>query len=124
MTEEHDFENTVVAILDRQPAVSDATDRLAEEGYEYEILVGQEGKDHLNPDSEDGLVGAVRSLIRKFGDQHRIVERLEETLDSGRSVISVEIEDEDPESAISILKSHGGSYIWRLGEWTFTPIED
>lgn len=122
--EQHDFENTVVAILDRAPAVRSASEGLAEAGYEYEILEGEEGREHLDPGSDDGLIGAVRSFIKTFGDQHRIIDRLDDALQAGKLVVSVEIDDEDPGDAISILKEHGGHFIWRLGEWTFAPIGD
>lgn len=121
---EHDFENTVVAILDEEPAVRNAAEGLAESGYDFEILSGEEGRAHIDPASEDGVMPTVKRLLNAFGDQHRIVERLDAALEQGKVVVSVEIEDDDPADAISILKDHGGHYIWRLGDWTFTPIGD
>ena len=124
MTEQHDFDNTVVAILDEEPLARDATEGLSQAGYDFEVLVGEEGREHIDPSTEEGLMATLSRLITSFGDQDRIVDRLDAALKSGKIVISVDIEDDDPSKAISILRDHGGHYIWRLGEWTFTPIED
>lgn len=125
MTQQHGFENTVVAILDREPAVRRASEGLAESGFEFEILTGEEGRDHIDPAFDDGLMGTVRRLVKVFGDQHRIIDRLDDALDEGKIVVSVEIEGEEgPTEAISILRDHGGHYIWKPGDWTFTPIGD
>lgn len=124
MTEEHDFDNTVVAILDREPAVRSASEGLARSGFEFEILTGEEGRAHLDPASDEGLMGTVKRLIKAFGDQHRIINRLDDALQKGKIVISVEIDGDDASEAISILRDHGGHYIWKLGGWTFTPIGD
>lgn len=123
MTDQHDFDNTVVAILDQEPAVGDAIEGLARAGYEYELLRGDEGREHIDPSSEDGVMSTVRRLVTVFGDQHRIIDRLDDALARGRFVISIDIDGDNPTDAISILREHGGHYIWRLGEWTFTPIE-
>lgn len=124
MTETHDFDNTVVAILEREPAVRSASEGLARSGFEFEILAGEEGRGHIDPATDDGLIGSVKKLITAFGDQHRIIERLDDALQKGKIVVSVEIDPDDPGEAISILRDHGGHYIWKLGDWTFTPIGD
>lgn len=124
MTKDHDFDNTVVAILDREPAVRSASEGLAESGFEFEILAGEEGRAHIDPGSDDGVIGTVKKLIKGFGDQHRIIDRLDNALRKGKIVVSVEIDGDDPSEAISILTEHGGHYVWKLGNWTFTPIGD
>jgi hypothetical protein len=124
MAEPHDFDNTVVAILDEEPLVREATEGLSDAGYDFEVLVDEEGREHIDPSSEEGLMATLNQLITAFGDQHRIIDRLDDALERGRIVISVDVEDEDPSGAISILRDHGGHYVWKLGEWTFTPIEE
>lgn len=69
-------------------------------------------------------MATVNQLLTAFGDQDRIIDRLDEALKRGKIVISVDVEDRDPSDAIGILRDHGGHYIWRLGEWTFTSIEE
>lgn len=124
MTETHEFENTVVAILNSKPAVTNAVDELQAQGYEFEILVDREGREHLDFEGETGLIALVRRLIDVFGDHHRIRERLTEAIERGQLVISVETEPDNAAEAISILRDHGGHYIWKFGEWTFVPIGD
>ncbi len=122
--EGHDFDNTIVAILDEEPAVQDAAQGLAASGYDFEVLSGEEGRAHIHPGSEDGVMPAVKRLLKAFGDQHRIIDRLDDALQQGKVVVSVEMDDDEPGDAISILKDHGGHYIWKLGDWTFTRIGD
>lgn len=123
MSEKHDFDNTVVAILDERPIVRDAVESLSAAGYEFEVLAGEEGRQHLDPDKGTSWAGKIQDLLTTFGDQQRIVERLDEALEEGKLVVSVDIADQEPADAIGILKDHGGRYIWRLGTWTFTPID-
>lgn len=124
MTNTHDFDKTVVAILDRDPEVADAATGLAAAGYEYEVISGEQGREHIDPGSDDRVAGTVKKLLTIFGDQGRIIQRLDDALSDGKRVVSVEIDDDDPSGAISILRDHGGHYIWRLGDWTFIRIED
>ena len=118
----HDFDNTVVAILDRDPGLKDAEASLTAAGYEFELLRGEEGKQHLDPAAHSGTEATIKRLLNAFGDQDRILERLEKGLDEGRLVISVDAKPDDADRAISILRDHGGEYIWKLGTWTFTRI--
>lgn len=124
MTDIHDFENTVVAVLDSRPAVANAVDQLSQRGYEFEVLVGKEGQEHLDPKGETGVIATIKRLIALFGDQHRILERLSQALKEGKVVVSVEAEPDEAAGAISILRDHGGHYMWKFGEWTFVPIGD
>jgi hypothetical protein len=118
----HDFDNTVVAILDRDPALRDAEASLTAAGYEIEVLRGQEGKEHLDPTAHSGTEATIKRLLNAFGDQDRILERLGKSLDEGHVVISVDSKPDDADQAINILRDHGGEYIWKLGTWTFTRI--
>ena len=123
MPEKHDFDNTVVAILDEKPVARDAVESLSAAGYDFEVLAGEQGRRHLDPHEGDGWAGKIQDLLTTFGDQKRIVKRLDEALEEGKLVVSVDIADQEPADAIGILKNHGGRYIWRLGKWTFTPID-
>lgn len=118
----HDFDNTVVAILDREPTTQNAVDRLGEAGYEFEVLAGVDGKEHLDPAGEKNTVAMVKRLLNAFGDQTRVLETLYEELDNGNLVISVDTRPDEADEAVRILQEHGGSYIWKFGTWTFTRI--
>jgi len=114
----------VVAILDREPDVRDAVDSLGAAGYQFEVLRGEEGKEHLDPSGEEGAMATLKRLFNAFGDQHRILDRLYTELDEGKLVVSVEAGPDDAEEAIRILRDHGGEFVWRLGKWTFNRIGD
>lgn len=122
MAEIHDFDDTVVAVLDREPAVEEAMGRLSKAGYEYEMLVGAEGKAHLDPSGENDAMATVKRLINAFGDQYRVLDRLTAELNEGKVVVSVDSTPDEADEAVKILQDHGGSYIWKFGTWTFTRI--
>jgi hypothetical protein len=122
LTEIHDFDDTVIAILDHEPAAADAVDRLEEAGYEFEVLKGEEGKAHLDPAGEEGARATVKRLLSAFGDQYRVLDRLRSELDEGNLVVSVHSPPDEAAEAVKILRDHGGEYIWKFGTWTFTKI--
>ncbi|MGD2043472.1 MAG: hypothetical protein PVJ28_07455 [Acidimicrobiia bacterium] len=121
-SEVHDFDNTVVAILDHEPEAADAIDRLSEAGYVFEVLRGADGKAHLDPAGEKSAKATVKRLLNAFGDQYRVLDRLEAELDKGSLVVSVDSPPDEADQAVRILQDHGGEYIWKFGSWTFTRI--
>lgn len=118
----HDFDNTVVAILDYEPEAADAVEALSEAGYDFEVLRGDEGKEHLDPAGEKGAKATVKRLLNAFGDQYRVLDRLYAELDEGNLVVSVDSPPDQASEAVRILQDHGGEYIWKFGSWTFTRI--
>lgn len=124
MADIHDFDDTVVAALTDERTANTVVDRLAKAGYEWELLHGEEGKDHLDPAGDTGPGATVKRLIDAFGDQYRVVERLTDELDEGKFVVSVDAKPEEADDAVRILQDHGGEFIWKLGTWTFTRVGD
>lgn len=124
MTEIHDFNDTVVAIFGNPSDGQEAVSELSAGGYDFEILLGEEGRDHLDPAGESGPGATMKRLLSSFGDQTRIAERLDAELAKGSAVISVNAGPDDPGKASEILKEHGGEFIWKLGAWTFLQIEE
>ena len=120
----HDFDDTVVAILTGEPSVDDALTSLSAAGYDVEVLRGEEGKAHLDPGGESGPTATIKRLLNAFGDQYRVLDRLNEALDEGKLVISVDSKPDEATEAIQILQDHGGEFIWKLGTWTFTQIAE
>jgi hypothetical protein len=57
-----------------------------------------------------------------FGDEVRIVDRLDRALEGGRAVIVVDVDDDRAADVATILEDHGGHDMWRLGEWSFNRI--
>lgn len=124
MEDVHDFDDTVVAILDDEDATAEVVDGLIAAGYDYEVLRGEEGKAHLDPGGESGPAATIKRLLNAFGDQYRVIERLNEELDAGKIVVSVDSEPDEAQDAVRILQENGGEFIWKLGTWTYTRIGD
>ena len=122
MSEIHDFDDTVVAILSDTEKADTAVAELTAAGYDIEVLEGEEGKQHIDPAGESGPVATVKRLFNAFGDQYRLLERLAAELDDGNLVISVEAEPDEADEAVRILQDHDGEFIWKLGSWTYTRV--
>jgi hypothetical protein len=122
LSEIHDFDDTVVAILSQESEAQGALSDLSAAGYDVEVLRGQEGKEHLDPAGETGAIATVKRLLNAFGDQDRVIERLYEELDEGNLVVSVDATSDEAGDAVRILQDHDGEFIWRLGAWTHTQI--
>lgn len=123
MEDRHSFENTVVAVLAGGDQANDATDRLAAAGFEVEVLQGEAGIAHLDPEGGEGFWALIKKAASALGDERRIIDRLDSALSEGNVVVSVDIGDRDSKEAVSILREYGGEYLWKFGDWTFTPIE-
>lgn len=124
MAETHDFDDTVVAVLDNREAADEVVDRLTETGYEYELLEGKGGKAHLDPAGDSGSGATLKRLLNVFGDQHRVLDHLNQQLEDGKVVISVDAKPEDADAAAKVLQDNGGEFIWRFGTWTYTRAGD
>ncbi len=118
----HDLTGTVVAIIDDAEQGRQAVAALAQEEFPAELLHGEEGRAHLTAKDEEGLSAMVKKVAQAFGDEVRILDRLERALEGGRSVVSVNVDDEQAARAAIILEEHGGHDMWRLGEWSFNRI--
>jgi len=120
----HDLTGTVVAIIDDAEEGRAAVAALAQQQFPAELLNGKDGRAHLNDEDEKGLSAAAKKLALTFGDEMRIIDRLDEALQNGRSVVSVDVNDDEDDAArvAVILEEHGGHDMWRLGEWSFNRI--
>jgi hypothetical protein len=118
----HSFENTVVAVLSAGSS-SEALEQLSAAGYEYEVMEGESGSKHLDAGGKEGFWAALKRAAAALGDETRVLNRLDSELAEGNIVVSVDISGREGKQAVSILREHGGEFIWRFGDWTFTPIE-
>ena len=123
MPETHSLDNTVAAVIDSPEESEAAIDELRKAGFEFEVLRGEEGQEHLDPEGEEGLWATLKRMATALGDENRVLKRLDKELASGNTVISIDIGNGDSSEAIKILREHGGRYIWKFGDWAFTPIE-
>jgi hypothetical protein len=121
----HDLTGSVVAIIDGEEEGRAALVDLAGEQFDAELLHGEEGRAHLTQEEDEGgITGLVKKLALAFGDEVRILDRLDRALEAGRSVISVDVADDEERAArvAAILDEHGGHDMWRLGELSFNRI--
>ena len=122
MGDSHSFENTVVAVLSAGSS-NEAFERLSAAGYVFEVMEGESGSRHLTPGEKEGFWAALKRAAAALGDETRVLDRLDSELAEGNIVVSVDISGREGRQAVSILREHGGEFIWRFGDWTFTPIE-
>jgi hypothetical protein len=118
----HELTGTVVAVIDSEEDGSAAIAALAGDGFEAELLYGEEGRSHLRPEEKSGLSGLLSKLAITFGDEVRILDRLDKALETGRAVVSVSVDDDQAADVAKTLEKHGGHDMWRLGEWSFNRI--
>lgn len=118
----HDLTGTVVAIIDRHEEARDALSALATADFPAELLHGAEGQAHLSQEDDEGLTAVVKRLVLAFGDEIRILDRLDRALENGAAVVSVVVETDEADQVAVILEDHGGHDMWRLGEWSFNRI--
>ena len=119
----HDFSNSVIAIFDAEQAAGALRD-LTSANFEAEVLAGAEGRSHLDATADGGLFAGLRKLARSLGDETRIVGALDAALQEGKSAVSVDAGPDRAPEAARIMEEHGGSYIWRFGEWSFNQVGD
>ncbi len=119
----HDFSNSVIAVFEADQTEGVIHDLRAAR-LEAEVLTGAVGRSHLDATAGGGFIAGLKKLARSFGDETRIVGALDAALEQGKSVISVDAaEDRAPEAA-QIMENHGGTYVWRFGEWSFNRVGD
>ena len=114
--------STVVAVIDDREAGRDAVAALSGEQFAAEVFIGEEGMERLRSDQEEGVPSVVAKMAMAFGDEVRIMKRLEAALEAGASVVSVDVSDDQAARAATILEEYDAHDMWRLGEWSFNRI--
>jgi hypothetical protein len=118
-----DRTDTVVAIIDDHAKGRDAVAALAAEQFPAELFHGEAGKAALAPDrEEEGVSALVSKLAIVFGDETRILDRMEAALDKGASVVSVDVTSDEAARVATVLEEHDAHDMWRLGEWSFNRV--
>lgn len=118
----HDQTDTVIAIIDDADRGREAVAALAAEEFPAELLHGEEGRAHLTSEDESGISTVVDRLVKAFGDEVRIMDRLAAALEWGATVVSVEVNADEAARVATILQEHEGHDMWRLGEWSFNRL--
>jgi len=117
-----DLTGTVVAVFDDHESGREALEALAAEQVPAELMSGEEGRAKLARDDDAGLSAVLEKLALAFGDEVRILDRLDRELEMGAVVIWVDVEEDGVETVAVILEELGGRDMWRLGDWTFNRI--
>ena len=112
-----ELEHCAIAVFDSAGKMKTATDELDAAGFEYVVLEGESGQESLQPKKE-GLIGNLQKLAAAFGDELRVIDRLEQSLAEGARVLIVSAEDHQPE-VVELLNNHGGRFLWQFRGWTF-----
>lgn len=120
-----DLEDKVVAIFDEEESGDAAAQELRQNGYDVEVLRGEEGRRRLDPhEEEEGFLESLgHALQTVVGDEDRIVAKVDDYLAEDRSFLVVDAEgSREGESAADVLRKHGGHYMWRFDQWTYVAI--
>ena len=112
-----ELEHCAIAVFDDADNLKAAIDELARGGFEYFVLEGESGQDSLQP-KQEGLVGTLQKLAAAFGDELRVIDRLDRSLADGDQVLIVRAEDRQPE-VVEMLTAKGGRFLWQFRGWTF-----
>jgi hypothetical protein len=112
-----ELEHCAIAVFDDAEKLKTATDELDATGLDYFVLEGESGQESLQP-KQEGLVGNLQKLAAAFGDELRVIDRLDRSLAEGDRVLIVSAEDHQPE-VVELLNNHGGRFLWQFRGWTF-----
>ncbi len=124
MAEQIDLREKVVAVFDTAEATDDAVSALRADGYDVEVLEGEEGRARLDPhEEEEGILASLQGALETIlGDEDRILDRVDEELAHDRSFVVVDASDADEADIAAILKEHGGHYLWHFDKWTYVSL--
>lgn len=121
MAQELDLHSQVVSIFGDE--ADDAVNALVQNGYDVVVLKGDEGRKDLEPTGDEpGLGAALKKLAAIYGDELRIIERLDRELADGKTLVAVRAEEEQKPSVVELIKAHGGESVWHFGQWTFEKV--
>ena len=109
------LEHCAIAVFKDSAELAAATGELDRSGYEYFVLEGESGQESLEPNQEGSL---LKRLAAAFGDELRIIDRLDRSLAEGDKVVIVRAEERQPE-VVEMLTNNGGRFLWQFRGWTF-----
>jgi hypothetical protein len=111
-----ELKDCAIAVFDNQESLVAATAELDGKKYEYFVLEGAEGQEALQP--PEGPSSILKRLAAAFGDELRIIDKLDQSMADGDVVVIVRAVD-DQAAVIELLTDHGGRFLWQFREWTF-----
>jgi hypothetical protein len=121
MAQELDLHSQIVSLFGDKG--DDAANALAQKGYDVVVLKGDEGRKALEPTGDEPGLGAVlKKLAAIYGDELRIIERLDRELANGKTLVAVRAEEDQKPSVVELIKAYGGESVWHFGQWTFEKV--
>lgn len=112
-----ELERCAIAVFDDSEKLKTATDDLDAAGFDYFVLEGESGQESLQP-KQEGLIGNLQKLAAAFGDELRVIDRLDRSLAEGDRVLIVSAEEQQAE-VVELLNNRGGRFLWQFRGWTF-----
>jgi hypothetical protein len=106
-----------IAVFKDPDELAVAMSELDKAGLEYYVLEGETGQESLQP-KQEGVAATLKRLASAFGDELRIMDRLDRSLAEGDQVVIVKAEDDQAE-LVEMLTERGGRFLWQFREWTF-----
>lgn len=124
MAEGIELRNKVVAIFDAQDATESAVEDLRTNGYEVEVLEGEEGRERLKTDQEhEGFFESLRGAFESaLGDENQILNNVDAELVEGGAFVVVDASSADESEIAEALKRHGGHYLWHFDSWSYVSL--
>jgi hypothetical protein len=124
MDEPIDLDQKVVAVFDTSEATETAVSALRKQGYQVEVLQGEEGRRRLDPDRDDqGVLASLKTALETIlGDEDRILDHVDQELAHNRTFVVVDSADKKEGDIASVLKEHGGHYLWHFDKWTYVSL--
>ena len=114
---EVELAHCAIAVFKDDEKLTEAMSELDKAGYEYYVLEGEAGQDSLQP-KQEGVAATLKRLVSAFGDELRIMDRLDRSLAEGDQVVIVKAED-DQAAVVDMLTERGGRFLWQFRGWTF-----
>jgi hypothetical protein len=111
------LEDCAIAVFKKPDEMTGAIDELEKRGFEYYVLEGESGQESLQP-KQEGVAATLQKLAAAFGDELRVIDRLDKSLSEGDLVLIVKAEDRQPE-VVEMLTEEGGKFLWQFRGWTF-----
>jgi len=112
-----ELKHCAIAVFNDPDDLAAATVELDKIGFEYFVLEGEKGRESLQP-KQEGLAAALQRMAAAFGDELRIIDRLDRSLANGDQVVIVKADD-DQTDVIDMLTERGGHFLWQFRGWTF-----
>jgi len=113
-----ELEDCAIAVFNNSDEMTGAIAELEKRGYEYFVLEGEAGQESLQPKQEGGVAATLQKLAAAFGDELRVIDRLDRSLAEGDLVLIVKAEERQPE-VVEMLTEKGGRFLWQFRDWTF-----